>query len=135
MILQRKLQRFCPSSFQSQLVPVKKKIFVGNNKYRLGWVVPKDRCIYLPWKRSFKVLTINKDAVGELVSNAKDAISHALMIRNSPKDSASILPLATLTVVCPKMLNLHQQARKKASGTVVWWESHHIRLVHMRSKI
>ncbi|KAJ8006067.1 hypothetical protein DPEC_G00124410 [Dallia pectoralis] len=65
--------------------------YVGKNKYGLGKVVPKFGCLFLPWEGSeysykyYQVLTINRDAYSQHISQVKYSIDEVKIFQNPPE--------------------------------------------------
>uniref|UniRef100_A0A8D3BMJ6 Natterin-3-like n=1 Tax=Scophthalmus maximus TaxID=52904 RepID=A0A8D3BMJ6_SCOMX len=65
-------------------------IYVGKNKYGLGKVVPQFEAFFLPWEaqywyKKYQVLTINRDAYTQDISNVKYAIDEVAIFQYPPE--------------------------------------------------
>uniref|UniRef100_A0A3B4ZRN1 Natterin-3-like n=1 Tax=Stegastes partitus TaxID=144197 RepID=A0A3B4ZRN1_9TELE len=66
-------------------------IYVGKNKYGLGKVVPKFEAFFLPWEgdeywyKSYHVLTINRDAYTQHITDVKYAIDEVAIFQYPPE--------------------------------------------------
>uniref|UniRef100_A0A8C6U048 Aerolysin-like C-terminal domain-containing protein n=1 Tax=Neogobius melanostomus TaxID=47308 RepID=A0A8C6U048_9GOBI len=66
-------------------------IYVGKNKYGLGKVVPQFEAFFLPWEgyeywyKKYQVLTINRDAYTQHISDVKYAIGEAELFQYPPE--------------------------------------------------
>ncbi|XP_068616982.1 natterin-3-like [Brachionichthys hirsutus] len=66
-------------------------IYVGKNKYGLGKVVPQFEAFFLPWEgdeywyKKYQVLTINRDAYTQHISDVKYAIDDVAIFQYPPE--------------------------------------------------
>ncbi|XP_043968071.1 natterin-3-like [Gambusia affinis] len=66
-------------------------IFVGKNKYGLGKVVPQFEAFFLPWEgdefwyKNYQVLTINRDAYTQHITDVKYAINEVEIFQYPPE--------------------------------------------------
>lgn len=66
-------------------------IYVGKNKYGLGKVVPQFEAFFLPWEgdeywyKKYQVLSINRDAYTQHISDVKYAIDEAAIFQYPPE--------------------------------------------------
>ncbi|XP_071377010.1 natterin-3-like [Centroberyx affinis] len=66
-------------------------VYVGKNEYGLGKVVSRFEAFFLPfdgkeyWYKNYQVLTINKDATGQHISDIKYAIDEAEILQEPPE--------------------------------------------------
>ncbi|XP_062418226.1 natterin-3-like [Pungitius pungitius] len=66
-------------------------IYVGKNKYGLGKVVPQFEAFFLPWEgdeywyKKYQVLTINRDAYSQHITDVKYAIDEVALFQYPPE--------------------------------------------------
>ncbi|XP_039659791.1 natterin-3-like [Perca fluviatilis] len=66
-------------------------VYVGKNQYGLGKVDVQNKCFYLPWEgyeywyRDYEVLTVNKDAISEDISDVKYKTDDVKIIQHPPE--------------------------------------------------
>lgn len=66
-------------------------IYVGKNKYGLGKVVPQFEAFFLPWEgdeywyKNYQVLTINRDAYTQHITDVKYAIDEVALFQYPPE--------------------------------------------------
>ncbi|XP_054466391.1 natterin-3-like [Anoplopoma fimbria] len=66
-------------------------IYVGKNKYGLGKVVPQFEAFFLPWEgdeywyKKYQVLTINRDAYSQHITDVKYAIDEVAIFQYPPE--------------------------------------------------